>query len=150
MAIARTPKIKESAEKPAKAVKAHYWESVGRRKTAIARVRMQKGDGSQFVVNGMSLAKYFLNANHQKNILSPLALMKKSNDFDFSVKVSGGGLAGQAEAVRHGVARALLEFDEQSRKPLRASGYLTRDPRAKERRKFGFKKARKSPQWSKR
>ena len=125
-----------------------YW-GTGRRKTATARVRLVPGDGN-IVVNGRDVEEYFYRKSLLQDIQSPLELTNNLNNMDVLVNVNGGGLSGQAGAIRHGIARALLEVDEDYRKPLKDEGYLTRDPRMKERRKYGHKKARKSPQFSKR
>lgn len=127
-----------------------YFEAVGRRKTSVARVRLfSKGDAG-ITVNDKKLKDYFVTKVMQNAVEEPLATMKLKDRFLITVKVSGGGIASQSEAVRHGIARALTKFDLELRKKLKKAGLLTRDPRMKERRKFGLKKARKSPQWSKR
>jgi small subunit ribosomal protein S9 len=124
--------------------------AVGRRKTAAARVRiMPKGTGV-ITVNGKPLTAYFPLEVWQNKVRAPLELVGKAKDMDVSVKAAGGGVSAQAEAVRHGIARALLKWNEDFRKVLRAAGYLTRDPRAKERKKFGLHKARRGHQWRKR
>lgn len=127
-----------------------YHEAVGRRKTAVARVRITKADKNSVVVNDRTLENYFPIKEHQMTITDALVKSKATEFFSVSAKVNGGGINGQAEAVRHGISRALLEFDISLRGKLKKLGFLKRDPRAKERRKFGLKKARKSPQWSKR
>ncbi|MEK9131567.1 MAG: 30S ribosomal protein S9 [Patescibacteria group bacterium] len=127
-----------------------YFEAVGRRKTAVARVRITKSDKNSVVVNDRKLEQYFPIKEHQMAVTDPLVKSKPTEFFSVSAKVNGGGINGQAEAVRHGISRALLEFDLSLRGKLKKLGFLKRDPRAKERRKFGLKKARKSPQWSKR
>ncbi len=135
------------------AKKEKYFEAVGRRKTSIARVRIVpvEAEKNTLMINGKEIEKYFL-TSEQRNIV--FSIFKEVGSFDrkfkISVKVSGGGIHSQAEAIRHGIARSLVEYDNQLRKPLKALSYLTRDSRAKERRKFGLKKARKAPQWSKR
>lgn len=121
----------------------------GRRKNAVARVRLLPGDG-RIVVNGRELATYFPVATHQALVMQPLRTAGTEGKFDVVVNVHGGGVAGQAGAVRHGIARALQKADPEFRKPLKAAGLLRRDPRMKERRKYGLKKARKAPQFSKR
>lgn len=127
-----------------------YIETVGRRKTATARVRITESAKNNFVVNDKSLKDYF-KVNELVEIASEaLAKSKTPARFDVSVKVKGGGVSSQSEAVRHGIARALVLYDKELRKKIKGLGFLKRDPRAKERRKFGLKKARKSPQWSKR
>ncbi len=123
--------------------------AVGRRKTAAARVRIAPGTGV-VTVNGRALNEYFPLRLWQEKVLSPLVLIGKGKDTDVSVKVAGGGISGQADAVRHGIARALILWNADFRPALRAAGYLTRDPRAKERKKFGLHKARRAHQWRKR
>ena len=125
-----------------------YW-GTGRRKTSTARVRLVPGDGN-IVVNDTDVEEYFHRKSLLQDIQAPLELTNNLNNLDVLVNVNGGGLSGQAGAIRHGIARALLEVDKDYRKPLKDEGYLTRDSRMKERRKYGHKKARKSPQFSKR
>jgi len=124
-----------------------YIEAVGRRKTAVARVRLTPGDGS-FTVNGRELTEYFPTSELKKVATESLALAGKS--FSVSAKVLGGGISAQSEAVRHGIARALTKWEAEMRPTLKKEGFLKRDPRMKERKKFGLKKARRAPQWSKR
>jgi small subunit ribosomal protein S9 len=127
-----------------------YYQGTGRRKTAVARVRLFPGSGD-FVINGKSPSDYFGGRElFQTEILQPLDLTGNSSNFNVLVKVRGGGLSGQAIAVRHGIARALLDLDEELRPTLRHAGLLTRDPRMKERKKPGLKRARKRPQYTKR
>jgi len=126
-----------------------YYEAVGRRKRAVARVRLYPGDG-QVVVNEKALTEYFGRGEHQQDALSPLQLTNNVDAYNLSVVVKGGGITGQAEAIRHGVARALLLIDPQLRTLLKRAGFLTRDPREKERKKPGLKRARKAPQYTKR
>lgn len=123
--------------------------AVGRRKTASARVRIDKGSG-KITVNGKPMAEYFPYFEQQEVIIAPLKALAKEKDLDISVKVAGGGNKGQAIAVQLGIARALLKWNEDFKKSLKTLGFLTRDPRIKERKKFGLKKARRAPQWSKR
>lgn len=124
--------------------------AVGRRKGAVARIRMTSGNG-KFVVNGKDgLLNYFKREVLVMDIEQPLELTENMNKYDFFVRVNGGGLSGQAGAVRLGIARALLAFSEDYRKVLRQGGLLTRDPREKERKKYGLAKARKRFQFSKR
>jgi small subunit ribosomal protein S9 len=127
-----------------------YFEAVGRRKTAIARVRIVPGKKTGFEINGKPLESYFPVKEMQITAEEALANSKAAEKFHVSAKIVGGGISAQSEALRHGIARALLEYDLALRGTLKKLGYLRRDPRAKERRKFGLKKARKSPQWSKR
>ncbi len=127
-----------------------YLYAVGRRKEASARVRLIPGGKGTIVVNAKPLEQYFPVQWHQQAIRNPLIAVGQDVQFDITVKVSGGGVNGQAEAVRHGISRALLLVDPNFRKTLRRAGYLTRDPRAKERKKPGLKRARRAPQWKKR
>ena len=121
----------------------------GRRKEAVARVRLVPGTG-EFKLNGRTLDDYFPNRAHRMIVTEPLRLTEKEKDFDIIAHIHGGGVNGQAGALRHGIARALLEVDETLRPALKAEGMLRRDSREKERRKYGLKKARKAPQYSKR
>ncbi len=127
-----------------------YFEAVGRRKTAIARVRLFPGAKAGYEVNGKALEAYFPVKEMQIMAIESITHGKAAEKFHITAKVSGGGTASQADAMRLGIARALLVYDVTLRGNLKKRGYLKRDPRAKERRKFGLKKARKSPQWSKR
>ena len=123
--------------------------ATGRRKEAIARVRLIPGTG-QWKVNGRTLEDYFPNKVHQQIVNEPLKTLDVADRYDILVRVSGGGVSGQAGAVRLGIARALTETDGDARPPLKKAGFLTRDARVKERKKYGLKKARKAPQYSKR
>jgi small subunit ribosomal protein S9 len=123
--------------------------STGRRKGAVARVRVLQGTG-EFTVNGRTIDEYFPTRVHRMAARAPLSLLGRERDFDVIATIRGGGVSGQAGAVRLGVARALIEFDPELRPQLKAEGFLTRDSREKERRKYGLKKARKAPQYSKR
>ena len=126
-----------------------YW-GTGRRKSAIARVRLVPGSG-ELTVNGKPGNIYFNRiASYIQSIKAPLETLGLENDYNILVTSHGGGLTGQADAVRLGVARALCELAPENRQPLKVEGYLTRDPRAKERKKYGLHKARKAPQYSKR
>ncbi len=128
-----------------------YIEGVGRRKTSVARVRItpvSKSSKNTFTINGKSLETYFPIMEMQKTVNQPF--VQVDDKFNVSVKITGGGVHSQAEALRHGIARSLVEYNGLLRKSLKREGYLKRDPRAKERRKFGLKKARKAPKWSKR
>jgi len=123
--------------------------TTGRRKEAVARVRLVPGDGD-FTVNGRPIDEYFPTRVHRMVARAPLALIGREKDYDVAATIRGGGVSGQAGAVRLGVARALIELDPELRPQLKAEGYLMRDAREKERRKYGLKKARKAPQYSKR
>ncbi len=126
-----------------------YYYGTGRRKSAVARVRLYPGDGG-FVVNGKPGDEYFTRDTDVSTALEPLRVVGAENRYQVSVVVGGGGVTGQSEAVRHGVARALLEANPDLRLTLKQAGLLTRDPRAKERKKPGLKRARKAPQYTKR
>lgn len=122
----------------------------GRRKTSVARVRLIPNGKGNFVINKEMLNEYF-NLDTLKTIAKqPLTVTNTENEFDVFVNVQGGGLAGQAGAIRHGLSRALVAYDEKYKEILKHEGFLTRDPRMKERKKYGLKKARKAPQFSKR
>ncbi len=127
----------------------HYYEGIGRRKEASARVRLFSGDGV-FVVNDKEVNDYFCRDTDIHKMLAPLKVTSLEGQFDISVKVAGGGITGQAEAIRLGVARALVLSDPDLRKVLRQQNLLTRDARVKERKKPGLKRARKAPQYTKR
>ena len=127
-----------------------YIEAVGRRKTATARVRVTPAKSLSILVNEKPLAEYFKNEALEKNVLSIFTTEGILDTYAITAKVSGGGLASQAESVRLGIARALVKESEDRRIPLKREGFLKRDPRSKERKKFGLRKARKAPQWSKR
>lgn len=130
---------------------AKYFEAVGRRKTAIARVRITPATKQSITINENELATHFKTENYQAKALEAISSeIVKDQKFDITVKVNGGGTSAQAEAIRHGISRSLEKFDASLRSVLKKAGFLTRDQRAKERRKFGLKKARKAPQWSKR
>lgn len=130
-----------------------YIEAVGRRKTSTARVRIMESAKAHFTVNGIDAKEYFKTEEERRLILDPIIkglLSASSAKWSVEARVSGGGVHSQAEAIRHGLARALVKSDIALRGGLKKLGFLKRDPRAKERRKFGLKKARKAPQWSKR
>jgi len=124
-------------------------QTVGRRKEAVVRVRLMPGSG-QFRLNGRSLEEYFPNKLHQQLIREPLVTVEKTERFDIFANLHGGGTSGQAGALRLAISRALIESDPEDRPPLKKAGFLTRDPRVIERKKYGLKKARKAPQYSKR
>jgi small subunit ribosomal protein S9 len=121
----------------------------GKRKTSVARVILRPGDGQTWI-NGRTLEEYFPRAAHRVAALSPLKVAGAEGTYDLRVRVHGGGISGQAGAVRHGIARALVEADPELRVPLKREGFLTRDARQVERKKAGLHKARKAPQFSKR
>lgn len=141
----------EAAEAPSKSPKnGSYISAVGRRKTAIARVRLVKAGKGTITINKWPTKKYFATFELDNIVKAPLSVVGLETGADISVIVQGGGLHAQAEAVRLGIARALIELNPTYRKTLKKLGYLTRDPRAKERKKPGLKRARRAPQWSKR
>jgi small subunit ribosomal protein S9 len=127
-----------------------YFEAVGRRKTAVARVRLFTRGGKAFFVNEKPINLYFPSSELQQVAQAALEKMKCLDKFRILTKVKGGGLPSQAEAIRHGTARGLVLFNPDFRKRLKKAGFLTRDPRMRERKKFGLKRARRAPQWSKR
>lgn len=136
---------KDIASKPDR-----YFEATGRRKTAVARVRLFTRGEKQFLVNGKPYPEYFKLPVDQETAVASMKKMKCLDKFKVTVLVNGGGRSAQAEAVRHGTARVLVYFNNNFKKRLRKVGFLTRDPRMRERKKFGLKRARKSPQWAKR
>ena len=129
--------------------KLQFW-GTGRRKSAIARVRLIPGGNGTIVINDRAFEDYFPQGTLQYIVKQPLVAVEAETKYDVFVNVIGGGYTGQAGAIRLGVARALLEAEENSRPALKQAGFLTRDPRAKERKKYGLKKARRAPQFSKR
>ena len=129
---------------------ARYIEAVGRRKTSTARVRITPATKQELSINGQTLDAYFKTDTLRGNVLAPFTVEGLEQKFTVSIHVQGGGISSQSEAIRHGISRALTDFESTFRKALKVEGYLKRDPRMKERRKFGLKKARRAPQWSKR
>jgi small subunit ribosomal protein S9 len=123
--------------------------ATGRRKTSVARVFLRQGKG-KLTINSRSLDEYFGRETARMIVLQPFGVTQTSGNFDIDVNVQGGGMSGQAGAIRHGITRALMQFDSQLRAPLKKAGFVTRDPRAVERKKYGRHKARKRPQYSKR
>lgn len=132
-----------------KPVVERYFESIGRRKTSTARVRLSASGEKEILVNDKPFQVYFPTLELQGAVSSPLNIMNVDK-FRILVKVKGGGIHSQSEAIRHGIARALLLFNSNFRKRLKKAGFLTRDPRMRERKKFGLKRARRAPQWRKR
>ena len=124
-------------------------QTTGRRKEAVARVRLRPG-GGKVTVNGRELEEYFPSATHRMIALEPLRITEVENTYDIEATIAGGGISGQAGALRLGLARALAELDPEQRVALKRAGFLTRDAREKEAKKYGLKKARKAPQYSKR
>jgi small subunit ribosomal protein S9 len=123
--------------------------AVGRRKEAVVRVRLSAGTG-KFTLNGRTLEDYFPNKVHQQLIKEPFVTLEKDDQYDVVATLTGGGITGQAGALRLGIARVLIDLEPDDRPALKKAGFLTRDPRVKERKKYGLKKARKAPQYSKR
>jgi len=151
--ITEKPKAKAAKAGNTAKVKKYkgMYQAVGKRKSAVARVRLSdKGDKTEIIVNDKPMNEYFNSPIWQKTILAPLDITGYLNKVFISVKVQGGGPMGQAEAIRHGITKILVGIDEAHRKPLKVLGFLTRDPRVKERKKPGLKRARRAPQWSKR
>jgi small subunit ribosomal protein S9 len=153
----KTEKVEkaEKAEKIDKEIvleKRQYISAVGKRKTAIARVRIYPCEkpSKSIIINDKKLEEYFVLSRSVEVVKSPFSAVGQDGKFDVTVKVFGGGISAQADAVRLGISRALVKFDETFRKALKDRKYLTRDPRVVERKKPGLKKARKSPQWAKR
>ncbi len=126
-----------------------YFYGTGRRKSSVARVRVYAGTG-KIIINDREIDDYFGLETLKLIVRQPLALTETEEKFDIVCRVAGGGVTGQAGAIRHGIARALLQFDENLRPALKKAGFLTRDPRMKERKKYGLKGARRAPQFSKR
>ena len=145
---------KSLGRSPMGEAKGKYIEAIGRRKTSTARVRIFSASKATFIVNGIDSKEYFKTEGERRLVLDPMVEVagagKTGLKWNVEARVSVGGTHSQAEAIRHGLSRALVLSDGELRKNLKSLGYLKRDPRAKERRKFGLKKARKAPQWSKR
>ena len=129
--------------------KQRYFYATGKRKCSVARVRLFPGGGA-IIVNGKPFQEIFTGQTLQDTILEPLQVTQLQDNYNATIKVNGGGFSGQAHAIRHGIARALLEANNELRPTLRKAGLLTRDPRIKERKKYGLKRARKAPQYTKR
>lgn len=152
------PEIDEAELKSVNGKKEKYFEAVGRRKESIARIRLYTKKSTDVIpedkilafVNNKNYEEYFKNPALRTIVEEPLNKLKSTNRFKFTSVVRGGGMAGQAQAISHGLSRALVLFDQNFKKKLKKSGFLTRDSRVKERRKYGLKKARRAPQWSKR
>lgn len=139
----------KTEEKTSMARKGKYFYSNGKRKTSVARVRLYEKGKGDIIVNGQPVNEYFF-GTLIGGIKAPLKLVDMLKSFDITAKVSGGGISSQADAVRHGISKALTVFDPNLRAVLKKAGLLTRDSRVKERKKFGLHRARKAPQWSKR
>ena len=150
--VSETAEVTETAEAPKRrepVILDRPIQTVGRRKEAVVRVRLMPGTG-QFHLDGRSLENYFPNKVHQQLIKAPLVIVDRVDSFDIHAHLDGGGPSGQAGALRLAIARALLQVQPEDRPALKKAGFLTRDPRAIERKKYGLKKARKAPQYSKR
>ncbi len=147
----KTTKTKTTAKKSDEVVKfeGKYISAIGRRKTSVARIRLYKKGNGFIVVNDQKAVKYFT-GDEVTLLRQPLKLTGQLRDLNISIVVKGGGKTGQAEAARHGIARALVTLDEEFKAQIKSKGWLTRDARKKERKKPGLKKARRAPQWSKR
>ncbi len=126
-----------------------YFHGTGRRKTAVAQVKLLPGNGA-IIINGIPYEELFPNLEYRQTILRPLLVTERLSKYNAEIKVNGGGVSGQSGAISHGIARALVRADENLRPVLRQNGLLTRDPRVKERKKPGLKRARKAPQYTKR
>ena len=126
-----------------------YFYAIGKRKCAVAKVRLFPGSGT-LIVNGKPLEEVLPLRTLQETVQEPFRVVQLTNNYNASIRVSGGGIAGQAQAIRHGIARALVVADEELRPVMRKAGLLTRDSRVKERKKYGLKRARKAPQYTKR
>ncbi len=150
MVVKKTKKpeiVKEAA--PKKAPKGSTYVAIGRRKSAAARVKMELGQG-KIIVNGKDPQKYFTSVAQRRVLLQPLETASLVDRVDLAIKTKGGGMQAQAEAARLGIARAIILFDREHRIALKSAGFLRRDPREKERKKYGLKRARRAPQFSKR
>jgi small subunit ribosomal protein S9 len=140
----------KTTKKPVTKKTVEFIRAVGRRKTATARVRLFPNGKGKIEINAKDYKDYFPYFEHNSKITNPLKVVSKRNDFDFTLKVVGGGLVSQADACQHGIARAIVKFNEEYKTQLKKEGLLTRDSRKKERKKPGLRKARRAPQWSKR
>ncbi len=141
---------KKTVKKTVKKKTEKYIETIGKRKTAVARVRLFTQGNKEIIVNDKTYTEYFPTTEMQQIVTASLRKLKSEDKFKIIVKAKGGGIHAQAEAIRHGIARALVEFNPDFKKKLRKSGFLTRDSRMRERKKFGLKRARRAPQWKKR
>ncbi len=130
--------------------KGKYFTAIGRRKTSVARIRLQASGVKEIIINGKGYQEYFKDPAMAKNVIAPFEVMNLMDKFRAQAVVRGGGMSAQSEAVRHGITRALEKFNPEYRKRLKRAGFLTRDPRMRERKKFGLKRARRAPQWAKR
>ncbi len=147
--VAKVVKTAKTATKlPART--GEFFYAAGNRKTSVARVRLYEKGTGLIEINGMKIEEYIGVPDKRDSIKAPLRITGHSKTFDITVKTSGGGKSGQADAIRHGISKALLTFDPSLRITLKRAGFLTRDPRMKERKKYGLHRARRAPQWSKR
>jgi small subunit ribosomal protein S9 len=145
------PTKESTTNKPKKkVVRRNYTYAVGRRKTSVARVRLFKNGEGKITINEKDYQQYFPHFEFQKMIIAPLKKVGQLTNFNLTIKVTGGGVRGQAEAIRHGISRALIKINKDWRQSLKPLGFLRRDPRMKERKKPGLKRARRAPQWAKR
>lgn len=142
-------KKEETTENNLMQRKGRYFYANGKRKTSVARVRLYENGKGDIIINNQPVDEYFFGILVGK-VKAPLKLANAQKLFDITVKVTGGGVSSQADAARHGISKALLEYDPELRKTLKQAGFLTRDSRSKERKKFGLKRARRAPQWAKR
>jgi small subunit ribosomal protein S9 len=149
-AAAEKKVMPKTEERAPEMKKGSYIPAIGRRKTSVARIRLVKNGKGEVTINGRALNSYFGVAEHRRQVLDPLVVAGQADAVDVSARVLGGGMRGQAEAVRQGISRALILLNPTFRKSLKKHGFLSRDARAKERKKPGLKKARRAPQWSKR
>jgi len=148
--VAARSKAAESVKKPQKKEEGRYWQATGRRKTAVARIRIKDAKKTAFVVNQKAFEDYFQDAEYRTIAKEALERGTEGKAFEVSIVVKGGGMRAQAEAVRHGLARALVLWDATVRDSMKSLRFLTRDPRMRERKKFGLKRARRARQWRKR
>jgi small subunit ribosomal protein S9 len=143
--------LEEEADKNADSKKkSEYLYAVGRRKTAVAKVKIMKKGNGEISVNGKEYKTYFPQTDLQRKVYSAIKTVGQTEKLDIIATVLGGGVSSQAEAIRHGISRALIQLNPNFKKPLKKAGFLTRDSRRKERKKPGLKRARKAPQWQKR
>lgn len=142
-----TPKTDKPKSAPQSA---KYFYGLGRRKSAIAKVKLFPKGVGKMTVNGKEYKVYFPQFTQRQNVEAPFEVLGSKDKYDADIKIIGGGPSSQSEAARLGISRALVKITEENKKPLRAAGFMTRDPRSKERKKPGLKKARRAPQWSKR
>ena len=142
--------VKKIISQPSKKSSVKYFETIGRRKTSQARVRLFTQGDKDIKVNGKPFDVYFFTSDLRKIVEAPIEIIKSPDKFGITIQVKGGGIYSQAEAVRHGISRALCLLNPYFKKKLKKAGFLTRDSRMRERKKFGLKRARRAPQWSKR